>query len=139
MEVEVDVDDHIASVLAGGTHTPGELAAASALFTLLGNFANPRAPMTPVIVRPSPEQIEQGSRVDMVQNDEAHNCAICQDTIRRGSERRTLTQCSHEFHSACIDVWFQQNVRCPICRHDIREVLVPVPTGTGTDTGTDTV
>jgi hypothetical protein len=25
------------------------------------------------------------------------------------------------FHQTCIDAWFERNVRCPMCRHDIRE------------------
>ena len=118
VEVAVDVDDQVSAVLAGGSYSPGDLVSAA---TLLGLMTNLRVPMTPVIVRPTVEQIEAATTVDIVSNDAAEQCSICQQQILRGTERRTIDVCHHEFHSSCVDVWFQQNVRCPNCRHDIRE------------------
>ena len=40
-----------------------------------------------------------------------------------GEQVRTLTHCGHRFHVLCIDNWFQRNVHCPLCRHDIRDGL----------------
>ncbi len=79
----------------------------------------------PVVVRPTNEQIECGStRYNATQNlDEV--CTICQDTIETSQEVRNLTHCNHTFHINCIDTWFQNNVRCPTCRHDIRENTPP--------------
>jgi hypothetical protein len=31
-----------------------------------------------------------------------------------------MNVCHHTFHKSCIDTWFQENVHCPVCRHDIR-------------------
>lgn len=108
---------------AGGNSTLGLLTA------LLGGLGGGRqrrtavAPnfMSPVVVRPSEEQIAAGSRVDFVGAVPDTQCAICQAGFEIGEERRTLTHCDHEFHRACIDPWFQQNVHCPVCRHDIRD------------------
>ena len=50
------------------------------------------------------------------------NCAICQDVIEINQSVRRLTHCNHYFHEICIDTWFQRNVHCPTCRHDIRIV-----------------
>ena len=47
------------------------------------------------------------------------NCAICQEAISSSGVR--LTHCSHGYHRACILNWFSMSVRCPVCRHDIRE------------------
>ena len=33
---------------------------------------------------------------------------------------RKLNNCNHIFHLSCIDQWFSNNTRCPICRDDIR-------------------
>jgi len=49
-------------------------------------------------------------------------CAICQDDITTNQNVRRLIYCNHYFHQDCIDTWFQGNVQCPTCRHDIREV-----------------
>ena len=47
------------------------------------------------------------------------NCAICQDSISSGACK--IRQCGHVYHRSCILSWFAMNVRCPVCRHDIRE------------------
>lgn len=73
----------------------------------------------PVIVRPTAEQIATATTIETLTDDEV--CAICQDTIAATTEARTINACDHQFHTGCIDTWFQQNVRCPVCRHDIRE------------------
>jgi hypothetical protein len=77
--------------------------------------------MEPVTVRPTHEQIEEASRVDVLAVASSDNCAICQDSFAAHSNRRTLVACNHAFHMNCIDTWFEQNVHCPVCRHDIRD------------------
>jgi hypothetical protein len=75
----------------------------------------------PVVVRPTPEQINSHtilSRSFQVQDD---NCAICQDPIEIDQMMRIISHCTHRFHQTCIDTWFQSHVTCPTCRHDIRE------------------
>jgi hypothetical protein len=76
--------------------------------------------MQPVVVRPTEQQIATATTVETVV-DEGEMCAICQDTIATGTQVRTLNVCDHSFHTGCIDTWFTTNVRCPVCRHDIRE------------------
>jgi hypothetical protein len=48
-----------------------------------------------------------------------NNCAICQESVSSGACR--IRQCGHVYHRSCILSWFGLNVRCPVCRHDIRE------------------
>jgi hypothetical protein len=38
-----------------------------------------------------------------------------------------IRHCGHCFHSGCIGEWFSMNPRCPVCRHDIRLQVAPVP------------
>jgi hypothetical protein len=76
----------------------------------------------PVIVRPTEEQIEQGTELitGLTTN---QSCAICQDLILPTESCRRLRLCRHTYHRGCIDEWFERNVRCPICRHDIRDQI----------------
>jgi hypothetical protein len=74
----------------------------------------------PVIVRPTEEHIGAATTLETSSTDD-EICAICQDTIPLHAQMRSINACDHQFHVLCIDTWFQQNVRCPVCRHDIRE------------------
>lgn len=48
-------------------------------------------------------------------------CSICLEDFQDNDEIRCLL-CQHYFHPNCIDRWLaEENVRCPICRHDNRE------------------
>jgi hypothetical protein len=89
--------------------------------TFGNNLTIPRnIDMTPVIIRPSQQQIDQNTTIEIVDAEE-DMCPICQDAMEAGSEARTLNACDHRFHIGCIDTWFQRNVHCPVCRHDVRE------------------
>ena len=82
----------------------------------------PRVPTTfmePVVIRPTQEQITQSTRLG-TPNDPTEVCTICQETIEENQPARLILHCEHWFHTSCIDVWFQQDVHCPVCRHDIR-------------------
>jgi hypothetical protein len=95
---------------------------------LLGGIPIPMPPMTNVIVRPTVQQINAATTIAAVSTPITDVCAICQDGYEVGNEKRSLNVCRHSFHRGCIDTWFQENVHCPVCRHDIRE---PAATATG--------
>jgi hypothetical protein len=67
---------------------------------------------------PSFQQITRGSTIINAASE--LECTICQNTVNSGHLIRRLNTCTHSFHMACIDVWFQTNSTCPMCRHDIR-------------------
>jgi len=75
-----------------------------------------------VIVRPTQTQINSGTSIISVTNlNTSDLCAICQDSlVLEGNRVRKINQCSHMFHDNCILRWFNTNVHCPTCRHDIR-------------------
>lgn len=77
--------------------------------------------LEPVIVRPTQQQIEQGTTVGNVASDQDLSCSICQDRLLPEQEGRKLNACGHWFHKTCIDTWFERAVQCPVCRHDVRE------------------
>jgi hypothetical protein len=75
----------------------------------------------PVIVRPTEAQIAAATRVEQLISPSDAICTICQDDfLEENTEIRKITACGHFFHKSCIDEWFERNVRCPVCRHDIR-------------------
>jgi len=82
--------------------------------------------LQPVDVRPTPDQIAANTTVGNLVSDTEHSCAICQDSLTAEQEGRKLNACGHWFHKDCIDTWLTRNVRCPVCRHDLREPAVPV-------------
>lgn len=45
-------------------------------------------------------------------------CPICIDHFTLNSIYRKLT-CNHTFHIKCIDKWFINNNKCPLCRNSI--------------------
>jgi hypothetical protein len=75
----------------------------------------------PVIIRPTPEQIDSHTTLSRSYQQQDDNCAICQDPIEMGQMMRIISHCTHRFHQECIDTWFESHVTCPTCRHDIRE------------------
>ena len=79
-------------------------------FTVPANFNDP------VPVLPTQAQIDRS--LETIESTTS-NCAICQDSIASGACR--IRQCGHVYHRSCILTWFGMNVRCPVCRHDIRE------------------
>lgn len=84
------------------------------------NLLNPPAALEPVIVRPTREQIQSASSIVELAATDTQVCAICQDTMNTSIQIRRLNHCRHLFHIQCIGTWFQRNVHCPVCRHDIR-------------------
>lgn len=52
--------------------------------------------------------------------EEAKECTICMESFREGDELRTLP-CLHRFHAGCVDRWFQEQAKCPICKHSLED------------------
>lgn len=79
---------------------------------LSGNFFDP------VPVAPTREQIAAAieTHAGVPTNTP---CAICQEEITCATRIRA---CGHTFHGSCLDQWLQINPRCPMCRHDIRDL-----------------
>jgi hypothetical protein len=79
----------------------------------------------PVTVRPTREEIEEAT--ETITGLTNQSCAICQDLITVSDNCRRILFCRHTYHRNCIDQWFERNVRCPVCRHDIRDIDQETP------------
>ena len=77
-----------------------------------------------VIVSPSDEEIERAT-TNFQYNPETPpintRCPITLDNFLEGDEITVITHCGHAFKSTAFTGWFRTNVRCPVCRYDIRE------------------
>jgi hypothetical protein len=86
----------------------------------------------PVFIRPTQAVIDRATETQVPTVNAV--CAICQDSV---SSATRIRHCGHCFHNACISQWFTINTRCPVCRHDIRE-LTDIPTQDTNDSGMHT-
>lgn len=82
-----------------------------------GNFM--RNFMDPVPIVATPAEIRAGTQIVTTAPHDT-TCSICQEDI--GGVHTRIQSCSHCFHSRCIHEWFTMNTRCPVCRHDIRDL-----------------
>ena len=77
----------------------------------------------PVIIRPTRRQLREGTnRILFGTIDEPLNfsCPISQQDFSANTEVIQLRHCRHIFMPTHILQWFERNVCCPLCRHDIR-------------------
>uniref|UniRef100_A0A914Y003 RING-type domain-containing protein n=1 Tax=Panagrolaimus superbus TaxID=310955 RepID=A0A914Y003_9BILA len=56
-----------------------------------------------------------------VPEEETERCTVCLSDFETGDEVRTLN-CSHIFHTECIDRWLIYNKKCPICRVEMDRI-----------------
>jgi hypothetical protein len=72
---------------------------------------------------PTRQQIEHSTRI--IAPPTGESCSICmtamtpQTVHTLGSQ--TMLPCNHSFHRNCLDQWWRQSARCPVCRNDIRQ------------------
>jgi hypothetical protein len=80
------------------------------------------APLEDVQIYPSLRTLRESSIVSLYNDLETtnDNCSICRDSFEDTCIIRKLN-CDHIFHISCIDTWLETNIRCPLCRVDLRE------------------
>ena len=78
---------------------------------------------TPIVVRPTDAEIELATTRNVFSEIEFPSntsCPILLTDFEPTSQVTQIIHCGHIFTPAEITRWFQSNVRCPVCRHDIR-------------------
>jgi len=81
-----------------------------------------------VVVHPTEQQINNATRI--ITYDESielinHRCPISLADFEEGEDIRQIIYCGHCFCEESIQNWFRTNVRCPVCRYDIRDYPLP--------------
>ncbi|KYQ93169.1 hypothetical protein DLAC_05803 [Tieghemostelium lacteum] len=49
------------------------------------------------------------------------DCSICLSTIQNETE---ISDCKHKFCRECIENWVLNQIKCPLCKRDIKELVV---------------
>lgn len=81
------------------------------------NFNN----LSPVVVRPSQQQIDNATQ-QITNNQTSHIiCPITQEAFEESSQILRITHCQHCFSREALLNWFDRSVLCPVCRYDIRD------------------
>jgi hypothetical protein len=127
--VQPPVDTEIFTSVLGSLF--GATTGANPLVTVaqmdLTNLVGGGIDLTPVTVRPTQTQLDRATMLEVGNTifnvEDGATCTICQEGLRAEDtgHLRRIRHCGHTFHQNCIDTWFSSHVRCPVCRHDIRE------------------
>jgi hypothetical protein len=82
---------------------------------------------TNVIVRPSERQILDAIEIIIFNENETYNntsCPITMEEFDDGEQICQIKHCGHNFREDALRNWFRTNVRCPVCRYDIRDYVI---------------
>ena len=87
------------------------------LSNYLNNF------FSPVQIYPTQTQIENATRIvrygDIIRPNNI-SCPISLEPFRDNEHVTLIRFCNHIFNTEQLNLWFQSNCRCPVCRYDIR-------------------
>jgi len=93
-----------------------------------------------VVVYPSQEQITNATRnIEFLDGSSNMNtsCPITLDEFQNGDVVRQIIPCGHMFQESALRNWFTRNVRCPVCRYDIRDYMSSAAETSGPDNNAD--
>jgi hypothetical protein len=79
-----------------------------------------------VIVHPTEQQIINATQIISYSSENEYNnmnCPITLDEFTDGEQICRIRHCGHIFKEPALRNWFQRNVRCPVCRYDIRSYI----------------
>jgi len=97
--------------------------------TFLTNFL--RTFYESIQVAPTRQEIDNATRIvnfAEIENPINNSCPVTLDRFENTSNVTQIIPCGHIFSSIGIDNWLQSNVRCPVCRYDIRNYNATTPT-----------
>ena len=81
--------------------------------------------LTPVIVAPSQEQINNATETlryrEIMADTNQLRCPISLHSFTPRDVVIRILHCGHVFSQHSLLTWFRNNVRCPLCRYDIRD------------------
>ena len=78
--------------------------------------------MEDVPITPSINILRNNTNINIYSNLETNyqSCSICREDFIGSDVVRKINSCNHIFHISCIDIWFESNITCPVCRKDLR-------------------
>ena len=78
-----------------------------------------------VVVRPTAQQITNAIETFVFNeiDDEPSRCPITLEDFTDDDIITRIKPCGHTFSTPAINNWFNNHVRCPVCRYDIRDYM----------------
>ena len=98
----------------------------NSIFSPLFPTARRENTLQDVIVRPTQEEILGATEIvnfDENTSNNNTNCPITLEPFIVGEQVCRIKHCSHLFKESALNDWFRRNVRCPVCRYDIRDYI----------------
>jgi hypothetical protein len=83
---------------------------------------------TSVIIAPTQDDINNSTtvvRFDSIENPLNESCPISLERFHNEDYVTQIIYCGHIFKTNELNSWFSNNVRCPVCRYDIRNYSSP--------------
>ena len=77
-----------------------------------------------VVIRPTQEEIDNATESIIYNTDMElgqERCPISLEDFHDGDQLLRIRHCGHIFGNLSLQSWFNSNVRCPVCRFDIRD------------------
>jgi len=91
-----------------------------------------------VLVFPTAAEIDNATEIiEFYREDATHlntSCPITLEPFIQGEQICRIKHCLHSFKQVAISDWFRRNVRCPVCRYDIRDYIADDETSEIDDT-----
>ena len=104
--------------------TPNPFSTIANLFTRNLTRQTNVSDLEDVVVYPSTQQLNRATEIIVFNRDGFYNNTTCPITLEPfidGEQVCRIKHCSHIFKRDAIINWFSRNVRCPVCRYDIRD------------------
>ena len=89
-------------------------------------YPNSQSLFTDVIVHPSENEILNATELINYNDATEYNnntCPITLEEFNHGERICQIRNCGHIFREEALRNWFRRNVRCPVCRYDIRNYV----------------
>lgn len=94
-----------------------------------------------VVITPTNDEINNAThiiRYGNITQPQNQTCPISLSTFDDDTDVMRIRYCGHLFSPRELQTWFQQNVRCPLCRYDIRNYAHNLPSSDVARTTTPT-
>jgi len=91
-------------------------------------YPNTQSLFTDVIVHPAENEILNATELINYNDSIEYNnntCPITLEEFNHGERICQIKHCGHIFREEALRNWFRRNVRCPVCRYDIRNYINP--------------